>query len=155
MLDEGICVQHDVVAAAHYFARGASLGDRGAALDYATKVGLGEGTDQGYARAGQICRDAGVDAQARVTTYALGYACTLRGVASRMLRERLPLGAFRQNTGALLVEFNPASAAMSIRHASGRVGRGVDRNQHASPARGCAACDRGRLAERADRAAEA
>lgn len=115
MLDEGICVKQDVVEAAHRFARGASLGDRGAALEYATKVGLGEGTEQSYERAGQICREAGFDPQSRLSTYALGYACTVRGVASRMLRERLPKGAFRQNTGALLVDFNPGSAAMSIR----------------------------------------
>lgn len=114
MLDEGICVKQDPETAAHYFARGALLGDRDAALDYATKVGLGEGADQNYEQAGQICRDAGVDPQSRLSAYALGYACTLRGVAGRMLREGLPADAF-QPGGTLLVEFKPASAAMSIR----------------------------------------
>jgi hypothetical protein len=114
MLDEGICVKQDVVEAAHHFARGATLGDRGAALEYATKIGLGEGTEQGYERAGEVCRSAGFDPHSRLSTYALGYACTVRGVAGRMLRERLPKGAFRTNTGALLVDFNPASDAMSI-----------------------------------------
>lgn len=114
MLDEGICVKQDLETAAHYFAHGALLGDRDAALDYATKVGLGEGADQNYERAGQICRDAGVDPQNRLSAYALGYACTLRGVAGRMLRERLPADAFHPG-GTLLVDFKPASAAMSIR----------------------------------------
>jgi hypothetical protein len=122
MLDEGICVKQDRVEASRHFARGASLGDRSAALEYATKVGLGEGTEQGYERAGEICRSAGFDIQSRLSSYALGYACTLRGVASRLLRERLPKGAFRPNTGDLVIDFNPGSAAMSIR-STPQVGR--------------------------------
>lgn len=114
MLDEGICVKQNAETAARYFAYGAKLGDRAAALDYATKVGLGEGTDQSYERAGVICHDAGLDPQSKLSTYALGYACTLRGLAGRLLRQQLPSGAFRGDH-ALLVDFNPASAAMSIR----------------------------------------
>jgi TPR repeat protein len=45
MLDEGICVKKDPVAATDFFARAADLGDKSAALDYATKVGLGTGTE--------------------------------------------------------------------------------------------------------------
>src|ERR1700733_3194367 len=46
LLDEGVCVHEDSVASAHYFAHAAELGNREAVLDFAAKVGLGEGTEQ-------------------------------------------------------------------------------------------------------------
>jgi hypothetical protein len=115
MLDEGICVQRDPAAATHFFARSADLGDQSSSLEYAEKVGLGDGTEQSYEVAGRVCRSAGLDPQARVSAYALGYACTVRGVAGRLLRERLPAHAFQPDSGELLVDFNPAKAQMSIR----------------------------------------
>jgi hypothetical protein len=115
MLDEGICVKQDIEAAGRFFAHASELGDRNSSLEYAAKVGMGEGIEQSYDRAGEICRSAGLDPQAHLSAYALGYACTVRGVAGRLLRERLPARAFRPNSGDLLVDFNPANAEMSIR----------------------------------------
>jgi hypothetical protein len=115
MLDEGLCVKKDPVAATQYFARAAELGNRNAKLDYAAKVGLGEGTEQSYEVAGDACRNAGVDPQARLSHYSLGYACTVMGVAGRLLRETLPKGALLPGTGAALVEFSLASAEIRIR----------------------------------------
>jgi hypothetical protein len=40
--------------------------------DYAAKVGLGVGTEQDYARAGELCRAAGVDDQKQLSAAALG-----------------------------------------------------------------------------------
>jgi hypothetical protein len=115
MLDEGICVQKDPVAAALFFAGAANLGDQAAALEYATKLGLGVGAEQSYAHAGDICRKAGLDPQARLSDYSLGYACTLRGVTGELLRESLPAGAFTASSGAARLEFSPASAEMRVR----------------------------------------
>jgi hypothetical protein len=115
MLDDGICVRQDYAAATKFFARASDLGDHGSSLEYAAKIGLGEGVEQNYQRAGDLCRAAGVDPDKQLSDYALGYACTLRGLAGRLLRQRLPAGAFRPDSGALLVEFKPASAEMSIR----------------------------------------
>ena len=115
MLDEGICVQKNPAAAAHFFARATDLGDKNAELDYGAKVGLGDGTKQSYERAGDLCRDAGLDPEARLSRYSLGYACTVRSVAGELLRETLPKGAFYGATAAVLVEFSPASAEMRIR----------------------------------------
>jgi len=115
MLDEGVCVQRNSAAAAQFFERAAQLGDQNASLEYAAKIGLGEGSEQSYERAGEICRTAGFDPQARLSAYSLGYACTVRGVAGRILRETLPAGAFRPGSGAMLVEFNPASSQLRIR----------------------------------------
>jgi hypothetical protein len=39
MLDEGICLQKDTAAATDFYARAPDLGDKSAALDYASKVG--------------------------------------------------------------------------------------------------------------------
>jgi hypothetical protein len=115
LLDEGVCVHDDPVAAAHYFARAAELGNRDAVLDFAAKVGLGEGTEQDYQRAGELCRAAGIDPQSRFSNYSLGYACTLRGVAGKLLRKTLPGGAFKPISGAAVgVEFTPASGQMRI-----------------------------------------
>jgi hypothetical protein len=115
LLDEGVCVHQDRVAAAHYFARAAELGNRDAALDFAAKVGLGEGTDQDYQRAGELCRAAGIDPQGRFSSYSLGYACTLRGISGRLLRKTLPPGAFKPMAGAVVgLEFTPASGQMRV-----------------------------------------
>jgi hypothetical protein len=116
LLDEGICVQADPAAAAHFFARAAELGDRNGALDFAAKVGLGEGVEQDYQRAGDLCRAAGVDPQKKLTSYSLGYACTVRGVAGKLLRETLPTGAFKPAAGAVArVEFTPETGQFHIR----------------------------------------
>ena len=115
LLDEGVCVHEDPVAAAHYFAHAAELGHRDAVLDFAAKVGLGEGTDQDYQRAGELCRAAGIDPHSRFSSYSLGYACTLRGVAGKLLRKTLPTGAFKPMAGATVgVEFTPSSGQMRV-----------------------------------------
>ena len=115
MLDEGICVQRDPELAAHFFAHAAEVGERAAVLDYAAKVGLGVGTEQDFARAGELCRAAGTDSQKQLSMAALGYACTLSGVTGRLLRERLPAGAFTPVADAAVkIEFTPASGAMKI-----------------------------------------
>ena len=114
MLDEGICVVPNADAAAQYYEHAASLGDKDASLEYAAKVGLGEGAAQDYARAGDLCRAAGLDPKARLSGYALGYACTLRSAAGTRLRVTLPAGAFKPGTGETRVEFSPATSAMRI-----------------------------------------
>jgi len=115
MLDEGICVQRDPDSAAHFFARAAELGERAAVLDYAAKVGLGVGAERDFGRAGELCRAAGVDVQGQLSVAALGYACTVASIAGRLLRERLPAGAFTPVAGATVkVEFVPASGALKI-----------------------------------------
>ncbi len=115
MLSEGICVEVNLPAAGHYFAHAAELGDRAANLDYAAAVGLGEGFQQSYERAGSICREGGVDAGKRLSDYALGYACTLRGLAGKILRQSLPNGAFQPDTGDLRVDIAPGGARLAIR----------------------------------------
>jgi hypothetical protein len=115
MLDEGVCVQKDPVAAAQFFARAADLGDKPAIIDYGAKIGLGEGAEQSYERAGSVCRTGGLDPQAKLPTYALGYACTVGALAGELLRESLPKGAFRSNAGTLVVDFSPASGSMTIK----------------------------------------
>lgn len=115
MLDEGICVQRDPELAAYFFARAAELGERPAVLDYAAKVGLGIGTEQDYARAGELCRAAGVDSQKQLSAAALGFACTVSGITGRLLREKLPTGAFTPVAGAAVkIEFTPAGGAFKI-----------------------------------------
>ena len=114
MLDEGICVVPSPGAATQYYELAAGLGDKDASLEYAAKVGLGEGVAQDYARAGELCRAAGLDPQARLSGYALGYACTLRSAAATRLRVTLPAGAFKPGTGPTRVEFSPATSAMRI-----------------------------------------
>jgi hypothetical protein len=115
MLDEGICVHPDPSGAALYFASAAQLGNQAAELDYATKLGLGVGAEQSYQHAGAVCRNAGIDADARLKPYSLGYACTLRGVAGKLLREKLPDSAFLSGSSAAIVEFNPAGGQLLIR----------------------------------------
>lgn len=117
MLDEGICVKKDPLAAAKFFERSTQLGDPNAALDYAAKIGLGEGTQQDYQRAGDTCRKAGIDPQGQLSFYSLGYACTVRGVAGRLLRATLPKGAFRIPTAPAIVEFWPSTSEIRVRSA--------------------------------------
>jgi len=115
LLDEGVCMQTDPESAAHFFARAAELGDRNGVLEFATKVGLGVGADQDYERAGELCRAAGVDPQRKLSSYSLGYACTVRGVAGKLLRETLPTAAFTPAAGAVArVEFTLATRQMRI-----------------------------------------
>jgi hypothetical protein len=114
MLDEGICVQQDREAATKFYAGGTELGDSNAALEYAAKVGLGEGEPQDYLRAGDICHTAGLDPHGRLSSYSLGYACTVRGVVGRMLRESLPKRAFQIPTSPAVVEFSPGNSQMHI-----------------------------------------
>lgn len=121
MLNEGVCVKQDSAGAADYFKRALELGDRSSALDYGTKIGLGEGAPQSYEHAGEICRTGGLDAEGRLSTYSLGYACTLQGVAGMLLRENVPKRAF--SGGVALVQFTPQGAAMQIR-STPHVGRG-------------------------------
>jgi hypothetical protein len=116
MLDEGICVAEDHASAAGYYARSAELGDQSAALDYAEKIGLGEGGSQNYEQAGETCRAAGMDPQRQLSNYSLGYACTLRGLAGKLLRVSLPMGAFLPAAGAAVrIDFTPAAEKMRIR----------------------------------------
>jgi hypothetical protein len=114
MLDEGLCVKKNPEAATGYFARAADLGNRNAGLDYAAKVGLGEGTAQSYEVAGDVCRKAGLDPQASLSQYSLGYACTVLGVAGKLLRETLPQGAFLPRSRPARVEFSPGSTEIRI-----------------------------------------
>lgn len=114
MLDEGVCVVQNLEAAARFFELAASLGSKDASLEYAAKVGLGEGAEQSYARAGELCRAAGMDPQARLSGYSLGYACTVRSVAGRLLRVTLPARAFRPGTGNAIVEFTPSNSALRV-----------------------------------------
>jgi hypothetical protein len=114
MLDEGICVEKDPDEATKYFARGTEMGGRATMLDYATKIGLGEGEQQDYLRAGDLCHTLGMDPQGRISFYSLGYVCTVLGVAGKMLREDLPNGAFRIPTSPAIIRFNPVSGEMRI-----------------------------------------
>jgi hypothetical protein len=115
MLDEGVCVQKDPVTAAQYFARASDLGDKPATIDYGATIGLGEGAEQNYERAGIVCRTGGLDPEAKLPTYAVGYACTLGSLTGALLRESLPKGAFRPNAGTLVIAFSPASGSMTIK----------------------------------------
>lgn len=117
MLDEGICMKKDSLEAAKYFERSTELGDANAALDYAAKIGLGVGTQQDYQRAGDACHKAGIDPKGQSSFYSLGYACTVRGVAGRLLRETLPKGAFHTPTAPAIVEFRPSTSEIRIRSA--------------------------------------
>ena len=114
MLDEGVCVVQNPGAAAQFFQIAAKLGDQEAALEYAAKVGLGQGAEQSYEHAGELCRAAGLDPQAHLSGYSLGYACTLRSVAGRLLRVTLPAGAIRPGTGTAVVEFKPSDATIRV-----------------------------------------
>jgi len=126
MLDEGICVAEDHASAARYYEHGAELGDQSAALDYAEKLGLGEGASQNYEQAGETCRAAGMDPKHLLSNYSLGYACTLRGLAGKLLRLSLPTGAFLPTAGAAVrIEFTPAAEKMHIRATPGVGSAGI------------------------------
>jgi hypothetical protein len=114
MLVEQICVSKDPAAATAFFAQAARSSDSRALLDLATQAGLGEGREQSYFEAGELCRSAGIDLGSRLSLYSLGYACTLQGVAGRLLRTSTPKDAFKTGTEPLLIEFLPASASFRI-----------------------------------------
>lgn len=114
MLAEGICTVKDPAQASAYFERSASYGDLNATLEYGTEIGLGVGASQDYASAGKECREGGLDVGGSVSAYSLGYACTVRGMAGRLLRASLPKGAFRLPTEPAVVEFNPATSKFKI-----------------------------------------
>jgi hypothetical protein len=114
LFDEGICLKKDSEKATGFFERSAALGDLNAQLDYAAKIGLGEGHPQDYAVAGQECHKAGVDPSGLLPFYSLGYACTVRAVAGRLLRTSLPYGAFHWPTRPAVVEFNPVTSELRI-----------------------------------------
>jgi hypothetical protein len=114
MLDEGICVKQNREGATKLYAGSMEMGDSDAALEYAAKIGLGEGETQDYLRAGDVCHSAGLDPRGRLSFYSLGYACTVRGMVGRMLRESLPKRAFQIPTSPAVVEFSPGSSQMRI-----------------------------------------
>jgi hypothetical protein len=119
MLDEGLCVERNSAMATKFFAHAADMGGQAAQLDYAAKVGLGEGTAQDYANAGSQCRTAGIDPEKHVSDYSLGFVCTMRGLTSRLLRESLPADAFQIPAGAhARLEFNPANGQLFVRAAT-------------------------------------
>ncbi|HUN93541.1 MAG TPA: hypothetical protein VMU33_15935 [Burkholderiaceae bacterium] len=118
MLDEGICVKQDHDAATRFFSRSAELGDNEAKLELAAKFGLGQGTEQDYAKAGAICHAAGIDPEGKVSPYALGYACTVRSIAARLARDSMPPNAIRPGaSGIAQVEFRTASSTLRVRSA--------------------------------------
>jgi hypothetical protein len=114
MAAEGVCAQADASTATQYFSRAMSLGSADAVFDYGVQVGLGAGVEQSYERAGELCRRSGTDPDGHVTGYSLGYACTVTGVASRLLRESLPPGGFLPNSGSAVVQFDPGSGQMKV-----------------------------------------
>jgi TPR repeat protein len=115
MLAEGVCIEPDAAAATVYFAHAADQGLPAAQIEYALQVGLGTGVEQSYERAGDLCQKAGLEHQGGGSSlYSLGYACTVRGLASRRLRQTLPSGAILPGRAAR-VSFNPASGRMEIR----------------------------------------
>ena len=113
MVNEGICTPRRPEAAAPFFELALTLGVTDSTIDWATKIGLGNGVQQSYERAGEVCRTGGVDPQARMSRYALGYACTLGGVSAEQLRTTLPRGALEP--GAAWVAFTPSTGALEIR----------------------------------------
>lgn len=115
MLAEGVCIEPDVAAATPYFSHAAAQGLPAAEIDYGLQVGLGAGVEQSYERAGDLCQKGGLEQQGGGSSrYSLGYVCTVRGLASRRLRQSLPRGAFMPGRAAR-VSFNPVSGVMQIR----------------------------------------
>ena len=116
MFAEGVCIDPDAAAATTYFSHAAAQGLPAAEIDYGLQFGLGEGVEQSYERAGQHCQQGGLEHQGGgASLYSLGYVCTVRGLASRRLRETLPRGAIMPGSRAPRVSFNPASGSMQIR----------------------------------------
>lgn len=114
MLDEGICTQKGPEDAARYLTLSAQFGEKEANLELAALIGMGQGVPQDYVAAGHVCHDAGVDPSGLVPFYSVGYACTVSGVASRLLRVSMPKGAFRLPTKPAVVEFNSANSELRI-----------------------------------------
>ena len=115
MADEGVCANPDQSAAAAFYKGSFELGNRTAGLEYGAKVGMGEGAAQSYEAAGQIRRTAGLNAAGQLSVYSLGYVCTLRGVAGKMLRQSFPKGAIARGGGTALVSVTASSGALQIR----------------------------------------
>jgi len=117
MLAEGVCIEPDVAGATVYFSHAAAQGLPAAEIEYGLQVGLGAGVEQSYPRAGELCQKGGLELQggSGSSPYSLGYLCTVRGLASRLLRETLPRGAILPGGRAARVSFNPASGSMQIR----------------------------------------
>lgn len=115
MLAEGVCIEPDVAAATPYFSHAAAQGLPAAEIDYGLQVGLGAGVEQSYERAGELCLKGGLERQGGGSSlYSLGYICTVRGLASRRLRQSVPRGAFMPGRAAR-VSFDPLSGVMQIR----------------------------------------
>jgi hypothetical protein len=117
MLDEGICLRLDSEAATRFFEAASSHGHRDGGMEFAAKIGLGDGVEQNFERAGEVCRTSGLDPQGQVSSYSLGYACTLRAVAGKLIRVTLPSDALRPHSGDAVVEFNPASTDLRVKSA--------------------------------------
>jgi hypothetical protein len=116
MLAEGVCIEPDVAGATAYFSHAAAQGLPAAEIEYGLQVGLGAGAEQSYERAGDLCQKGGLELQGGGSSlYSLGYLCTVRGLASRLLRETLPRGAIMPGSRAARVSFNPVSGSMQIR----------------------------------------
>lgn len=114
MFAEGVCIEPDAAAATSYFSHAAAQDFPAAELEYGLQVGLGEGVEQSYERAGTLCQKGGLETGNSSSLYSLGYVCTVRGLASRQLRRTLPGGAIMPGRAAR-VAFNPASGQMQIR----------------------------------------
>jgi len=115
MFAEGVCIDPDVAAATSYFSHAAAQGLPAAEIDYGLQFGLGDGVEQSYERAGEHCQKGGLEHQGGgASLYSLGYVCTVRGLASRRLRETLPRGAILPGRAAR-VSFTPASGSVQIR----------------------------------------
>ena len=115
MFAEGVCIEPDAAAATSYFSHAASQELAAAELEYGLQIGLGAGVEQSYERAGDLCQKGGLERQGGgASPYSLGYVCTVRGLASRQLRQTLPSGAIMPGRAAR-VAFNPARGIMQIR----------------------------------------
>lgn len=119
MIDEGICVKPDPEGAVAFFKAASEQGLAGASFEYAAKVGLGQGGEQNYEQAGHLCRAAGLDPQAQVSDYTLGYVCTLNALAGRRLRLSLPPETFKADGTALSIGYDAATAKLEILSAPG------------------------------------
>jgi hypothetical protein len=94
MLIEGLCTKKDDAAAADYFAHVAALGNHPAHIDCAALIGLGVGGEQSYARAGEVCRSAGIDSQAQASTCTLGYGAPSTAPPAGCCANSCPRGRF-------------------------------------------------------------
>ena len=125
MLDEGICVKTNPVAAAHFYERAAGLGDKAAALDYARPKSVWALAALGiYERAGDLCHDAGLNPEGKLSRYSLGYVCTVRAVAGKLLRTSLPRGAFLGDPPNRAGRFHPCERGNACAHHAAREGHG-------------------------------